>query len=258
MPAAAGSDRSARPPSQSPFSSRTARAASISSSHHRLGLGSDVAAPARPGCAVAISRDRRVSRSGYDTSDGSDAIWAMTANGTVGGSSSTSVAGRIPAIGSAAAVIPPQLWPTTWSRRDVETGSAGSTPRRPPRCRGSGGARSSGRSARVPGRSDRDHVPAGRRQRRPDPPPDGGRRRDAVDQDEGPSRRVAPASSDANGMPAAWRRRTACPDRRRRPARLDDGGDGEAGRSGMRGRYHARTVPQTARHTVKHGRAVRR
>ena len=79
----------------------------------RLRLGDDVLGrPVRVLCGDPCAVGLEVADG---SSDGSLAICEMSAWGTAGGSSRTSVAGRIPLSGNAAAVIPPQLWPTIWT-----------------------------------------------------------------------------------------------------------------------------------------------
>ena len=114
----------------------------------------------------------------------------MSACGIAGGSSRTSVAGRIPFSRQAAAVIPPQLWPTIWTR---------ARPGPPPGSSGHvGGVVAepmvtlpvSGQT--MPRLIERDDPPAVCGQGRPDPPPDTGRGRDPVDQYERPVGGIAP------------------------------------------------------------------
>ena len=69
MPSAAGSDRSARPPSQSPLSSRTARAASRSTWVRASALARMSSADQSGFCAASLSRF--AARSGFGSSDGS-------------------------------------------------------------------------------------------------------------------------------------------------------------------------------------------
>ena len=116
---------------------------------------------------------------------------AISDNGMAGGSRRTSVAGRIPATGSAAAVTAPQLCPTTWT-------SGTSSAAAPDPCRDIGSVVA---DAMVPdpvagepmtGQVDRDHPPAGRGERGTDPPPDPRRGRHAMDQDQRTIVRVAP------------------------------------------------------------------
>ena len=184
MPSAAGSDRSARPPSQSPLSSRTARAASTSSWTSASALART--SSAGQSGSLRPSRGRRRRDPGTAARDGSLAIIAMTASGIAGGSSRTSVAGRMPASGSAAAVIPPQLCPTIWrpgtSRPAARIQAATSW-----RCRGSGGGLASAGQAMT------------RQVRRDDPSPRRGQRRP----DEDPSAPLWRAGREGNARSAA-------------------------------------------------------
>ena len=224
-PSAAGSDRSARPPSQSPLSSRTARAALASSRTSASALASTSPAgqvgfaAARPATArleIRIGPLRRIARHHRDhgVRDGRRVEQHERRRPDPGQ--------RERGGGHPAPAVPDDL-----EAGNVEAG--GPDPGRHVRGVVAEAVMTEPVTGQaVAGQVRRGHPVPGGGQRRPDAPPDPGRCRDAVDEQERPSRRVAPGDRGERDPGRHGRRRLAGT----RVGHRQDGRDGRrAGRS---------------------------
>ena len=198
-------DRTGRPSRRPSRRSRAGppRAASMSTWVSPSALARTSSADQSGFCAASLSR--LAARSRFGISDGSLAISEMSAYGTAGGSSRTSVAGRIPLTGRRRRRHPA---PAVADDLDLGHVQAG---RPDPGRHVCGVVAEAMVTLPVPGQAmprliDRDDPPSRGGQRRPDPPPDPGRGRDAVDEHERPVGGIAP-DDRGEGDPGSDRRR---------------------------------------------------